>query len=272
MKIDYISDLHIDFWINELNVVKPKFVKQINDYVNNILPNNPGDVLIIAGDLSHYNRHSKYALKLFKNIYNNVIIVPGNHDLYLINKSQQKKYNYNSMNRLNDLKRICDELNVYFLDGNVININNVNFGGTGSWYDLYNDDLIIKWQNVMNDSKLIYDGIPQYVYSMYSSPKRIPWNTQLDWNNEYNKLKELSNQKIDVFITHIGLNIPYENEYNCFYFTDNLDLIKKSGAKIHIHGHTHENLNYVKNDIKILCNPLGYKSENTNNKIKYINI
>ena len=59
---------------------------------------------------------------------------------------------------------------------------------------------------------------------------------------------------------------------NIFYYTENIHLVKKSGAKIHINGHTHQNLDYKEDKIRILCNPLGYPGDMLINQVKQIEI
>ena len=54
MLIDYVSDLHLDFWYN------PN--KSPDNFIKSVLKPKGGDVLILAGDLSHYNWQVKVFL------------------------------------------------------------------------------------------------------------------------------------------------------------------------------------------------------------------
>lgn len=286
MKIDFLSDLHIDFWIKENDYTSAKFDKQIKQFIDIILPEKDslGEVLIIPGDLSHYNIQTKCVLLELKKYYSDIIITFGNHDLYLVSNSQVAKYRADSLNRIKELKEMCHEIDVHFLDGQVIIINEVKFGGTGSWYNLPEKEHIELWKDVMNDSRRIYAGYkPQAygMYQMYSQPS-TNWNTQKFWESEKEKLQKIAEEGCDVFITHIGLNEPtleegmnkkYINDpNNIFYNTNNIEMLKKSGCKLHIHGHTHEQLDYVKDNIRIVCCPLGYPSENSYAVIKQISL
>jgi len=293
VKIDYISDLHICHWVKENDTNKLKFKAQLENYITNILlpvkeDFNPGDVLIIAGDISHYNNKTKSLLIELKNIYKEIIITFGNHDFYLVSNSIIKKYKSKSSNRISELKDICNELDIHFLDGKVITIDGIRFGGTGSWYNLKSDLEISQWKKVMNDSKYIYSGIinnqnvGMYGMDSYNSRPKSNWKTQDFWLSEKAKLLEISKDNCDIFITHIALNEPTSEEgmadeyigdqNNIFYYTDNFELLKMSDAKVHIHGHTHQSLDYTKDGIRILCNPLGYPGDNTYNYIKQIEI
>ena len=79
MKIQYISDLHLEFSDNR------KFLRE-----NPIKPS--GDILVIAGDLAYLTRHTEnvcayqdYAdefLDYFSKNWKYTIIVPGNHEYY----------------------------------------------------------------------------------------------------------------------------------------------------------------------------------------------
>jgi predicted phosphodiesterase len=67
--------------------------------------------------------------------------------------------------------------------------------------------------------------------------------------------------------------IEFENDKdNIFYYTDNIELLKKSKCSIYIHGHVHQNFNYKKDGINILCNPFGYPEEEIINSIKQFQI
>ena len=68
LKIDFISDLHLDFWVKELNPQNPKFNKQIQEFIKMINPLD-GDVLVIAGDIGHSNQQAKFLLQIFLNLY-----------------------------------------------------------------------------------------------------------------------------------------------------------------------------------------------------------
>jgi predicted phosphodiesterase len=285
MKIDIISDLHQDFYIKEKNKQSPKFLKQVIDFADLIIneEQEPGEVLVLAGDFGHYNQQTMFLLIELKKTYKDIIVVPGNHDRYLVSGAQISKYNSKSSERIEELKTICTELSVHYLDGNIIEINNVRFGGTGSWYNLPSEMDINSWKKVMNDSRYIYDGYskqPYGMYQSYSQPSRN-WDTQKFYLSEKAKLINVSNEKCDVFITHVALNEPsaeegmfheYINDHNnIFYYTDNMQLLKDSKCKVHIHGHTHQNLDYTKDGIRIICNPLGYPGE-TYNTIQQIEI
>lgn len=71
MKIQYISDLHLEFEPNE------KFVRKVMTPVE-------CDILVIAGDLHHLTIYKKinWFLDWLNSKYPQVFIIPGNHDYY----------------------------------------------------------------------------------------------------------------------------------------------------------------------------------------------
>ena len=283
MKIDFLSDIHLDFWVKELNPQNKKFKRQIDDTIKIVNPLD-GDVLVIAGDIGHSNQQAMLFLIEMKKFYKEIIITFGNHDMYLLSNAMVSKYRAKSENRLKELKEICENLDIHFLDGNIVNINGIKFGGTGSWYNLPTSQDIESWKKVMNDSRIIYNGYAMQSYGMYQSYSQpgTNWDTQKFWESEKSKLVQIAEEGCDIFVTHVALNEPtveegmnseYENDSNnIFYYTDNIELLKKSGCKIHIHGHTHQHLDYIKDDIRIVCNTLGYPSEQKNGSIKQIEI
>jgi len=95
MIVDVLSDLHLDFYF------KPQLTTNANanivSFFRPILTDNDtreiGDVLIIAGDIGHYNEQNIEVLKTIqKEFYKHVICVLGNHDYYLVNS--EAKYTF----------------------------------------------------------------------------------------------------------------------------------------------------------------------------------
>lgn len=131
MKIDILSDVHFDnYFYNKYksdDVIK--FYSQIIDF------NNCGDVLVIAGDLGHDNEQNIKILKILKEYYKSIICVLGNHDYYLMGKTNQKLFS-NSFERVENMRSLINSKDgMYCLNGNIIEIDGVKFGGADSWYD-----------------------------------------------------------------------------------------------------------------------------------------
>ncbi|MGE3301320.1 MAG: metallophosphoesterase, partial [Arcobacter sp.] len=101
MIVDILSDLHLDFYF------KPHLttLENVSSFFEPIFTNNGtrtiGDVLIIAGDIGHYNAQNIEVLKIFqKKFYKHIICVLGNHDYYLVNGEARYSFENNSFNRV----------------------------------------------------------------------------------------------------------------------------------------------------------------------------
>ena len=131
MKIDILSDLHFDnyFYCKYTKDDVIKFYSQIIDF------NNCGDVLVIAGDLGHNNHQNIKILKILKEFYKNIVCVLGNHDYYLVDKESISLFK-KSLERVSNMRELINKQeNIYCLDGDIIEIDGIKFGGCNSWYN-----------------------------------------------------------------------------------------------------------------------------------------
>ena len=263
MKVDYISDLHVDFYFEKEEITIEEF-KATKLY--EIFKDKEGEVLVIAGDIGHYNKQNLFILKAIKEFFNykKIFFVLGNHDYYLLNNLMIEKYNSNSINRINDMKNLCDEeKDIHLLTGNIIEYKGIKFGGTGMWYDgVYLQRLNLRmtkekvneiWEDKMRDAGSIY-GIQNYKTLF-----------QIEIENLRNCY-----EKSDILITHVNPSINPShthrkyilNELNGFYSFDGDYYLENTKAKYWIFGHTHKNIEYDVYNTKVICNPLGYPHEN----------
>ena len=266
MKIDIISDIHLDFYI--------KSKEDIDKFVDKIFLNYTDfDVLVIAGDIGHYNDDNAYLVELLSKYYKKIFIVYGNHDLYLLNKSAQKKYQYNSFNRLLEFKEMIKDINnVVFLDGQKEEYQGKVFWGSGLWYEV---NSLKHWADSMNDAKYIYDKkggykivIPYDIYSI-----RHYFNPFALYKNEYEKIQNLD--EADIIISHISpidfkLYDGITNDY--YYLPYGKEIIEKINSKLWICGHIHIKQTTKYKDCQIIANPLGYPDENPKFEIKRIEV
>ena len=278
LSIDILSDLHIDFYFSLFNkTIKEEKLKSIFDPI--FLPNGKkeaSDVLVIAGDIGHYNSQNIQMLKIFKKLYYKYIVcVLGNHDYYLLNKEDRIIYDKDSFNRANEMKELINsEENIFCLDGDVVEIEGIKFGGAMGWYsnaylkayyprsadNTYSINNM--WRNCSNDARFI-KGIENY-NDLYKI--------------EYQKLQNI-HDKCDIMISHINpsfqhqhINSAYTNQQSNSFFTFNGHRLFSKNIKYWIFGHTHDAIEYDLYDIKCICNPMGYPNENNCIKIKTIEI
>lgn len=295
MKIHYLSDTHLDFWIREQNPQSPKFQKQLDEYID-MLKLAPVDVLIIAGDLGHYYAQDRAFLLACTEIYRHVILVRGNHDMYLVSGQQQKKYLKDSMNRVFELKAFCRNNGIHYMDGDIISIDGVTFGGVGmSWDKSYysklsgsvpsDNEVREFFNNTMNDSRLIFmdgknNGVVETTHGdHYIKSGFDPFDY---FKKEYDKLQRINDfDDVDVMVSHYVPVNPYdfgglkrykEDLSSTFYMFDGYADVQRINAKYWIFGHMHNNYNFVYDDTKFLCNPIGYPGENLYNTVKEFEI
>ena len=292
MKVDYISDLHIDFWVKEKNPGQ-KMDAQLLKYIDMIKLNPGNDVLIIAGDLGHYFAQDSSFLLMCKLLYKYVLLVPGNHDRYLVSNAQQKKYMYSSKNRILEMKRFCAENNIIYLDGQVVVLDGYRFAGTGmSWDKSFyeskkgqSSDTVVgeHFKNTMNDAKLIFEGSDNYyVHTAYGGKfLQSSFNPSELFQKEKEKLEQIRDyDNVDVMVTHYTPTNPYvysPSEYSedlssTFYMFNGEKDIERISPKYWVFGHMHNHYDFNHKGTNFLCNPLGYPGENTYTVVKTIEL
>lgn len=264
MTIDILSDLHLDFYFPADNV-QTDAIKSIFDpiFFDN-KKRNPGDVLVIAGDLGHSNSQNMEVLKIFQQeYYKYIVCVLGNHDYYLLNNSQEKQYKRNSFNRTKEMRALINaQENMYCLDGNVVDIEGIKFGGCDSWYsgdymrakDKYATESEINelWRTHNNDGKYIF-GIQKFddIYKL-----QLP------------KIEAVY-KECDVMITHVNpsckerhISSSFRGQGSNTFFTFDADRFMAIGSmRYWIFGHTHNEIEYEQHGVKCICNPFGYPAE-----------
>jgi DNA repair exonuclease SbcCD nuclease subunit len=234
MKIDYMSDLHLEK--SPLRLQKPT-----------------SDVLILAGDIYHVSLFDYNISGFFEDIskkYKHVIYVPGNHEYY-----------DSDINIIESLRTFCNSYkNIYLLDNQTKIIDGVQFiGGTG-WTHFNNLDAGTMKQasRTINDYRRIRNG--NEMLSIYDI---------IEKHAEYvNFFKSVDKSKyINIAISHhsptylttakskIGDNFEIQGCY-CSDMLQYMD-----GIKYWIHGHLHDSVDIDYNDCKVRSNSRGYKFE-----------
>lgn len=274
MKIDYTSDTHFDFYIHESKSVTSARVAALVKRFFKFKAKSRGEVLIIAGDIGHYNKQNIDFMRELKAQlgYKAIITVLGNHDRYLISKAQKEKYRNSSNARVAEFKElIANEDGIYLLDGDVVEIDGVKFGGAGGWSDGSYNDIDNKrkqflFETTMNDFWKItkekdgFDGSFDYFFQ-----------------SEYEKLDKVAD-KVDVMVSHfvplpsVLDGIEHKSDDLNFYCFDGVELLKKTTAKYWIFGHKHQALEDGKHGVRLLSSPFGYKEQLYIQSIRQIEI
>ncbi|WP_240414209.1 metallophosphoesterase [Paenibacillus periandrae] len=263
---DLISDIHLEFWIPFIQNVD-RMRSQIDSFIDDILPDKPSKVLVIAGDLGHYNEQNILMLTSFRRYYEYVLFTFGNHDLYMISSAQRERYNNSSINRWGEMKQHAAEIpGVFPLDGNLMEIEGVTFGGTGMWYDysfgiqelgMTKARLHKLWKQAMNDVNYIIES-PIFL-------------------QEEEKLSKVFKQ-CNVVVTHVGpdwsnVHGKYRiDPITSFFYFDGSKWLSQARGKIWCYGHTHSSNDYAIEGCRLVNNALGYPNENPFSKLVSIEI
>lgn len=263
LTVSILSDLHFDSHFSQ-SIAPPTedMVRRVFDPIFKT----PADVLIIAGDLGHYNHQIRQIVKWLRRLYfKHIICVLGNHDYYLANRIMIDDYE-TSFNRVIELRSQLNEIEgVHCLNGNVVEIEGVRFAGCDSWYDGQ------YWLQILN---------PHYVHAMFHV--REKWKfTMPDFHGikgikQFDEIWEIEKPKIeavyqqcDVMITHVMpvIHPMYVNSLHrgdketSFFCFDGEKYLEKTTAKVWVYGHTHTNQDVAVHGVRMVANQLGYRGE-----------
>lgn len=246
LRIFSISDLHLEFY--------PP-TTAIKNVLDRISPLPIADVLILAGDICDPVEKSdlyKDLLKFFKTQYQNVILVPGNHEYY-------KTKHYDRIDTQLKIQHICEDSDVLLLDRKSVIINRIKFIGTTLWSHI-NPEI----KNMLADFGRVFETPEQYIEEH---------NICFQWlKNELENDSDSALYDDIVIITH---HVPSFDmchprfvkyrELNTAFYTDILDKLDLKKTRFWFCGHTHEtDIKEFKTDsydMKIVINPLGYPKE-----------
>ncbi|MFA6188774.1 MAG: metallophosphoesterase [Sulfuricurvum sp.] len=263
LTISILSDLHFDSHFSTSAIgITESMVRNVFDPIFKT----QADVLIIAGDLGHYNNQIRQTIKWFRKFYfKHIICVLGNHDYYLVNRIMIDDYE-TSFNRVTELRKQLSEIDgVHCLDGNVVEIEGVRFGGCDSWYD---------GQYLLHNLNPHYEHDLDYVNKSW--PYWINDKANIYGVNRFDDIWEIERPKIeavyqqcDVMITHImpSINPAHVAEYfrdsrgTAYFCFDGEKYVKDTTAKIWVYGHTHTPNEFELHGVRVIANQLGYRGE-----------
>ena len=269
------SDLHLEFMSFD------KLERLLNMY----LPPDDRDkdsILLLAGDCMVFEHYKTTGLPLFRLLskrFKQVIKVLGNHTWY----GGTWWNNYKSFWS----ERLLPK-NVTILDRDYIIIGDVAFIGATLWTSMNNRDPITMFhcERAMNDYNLIkYQAIPDGPYG--SATVRISAESTVTRHEEdvafiksaLNALRNTVSKHI--VITHHmpsfqSVDPIYAGDMLNHAFASDLDeLILTYQPQLFVHGHTHSSCDYMIDNTRVICNPLGYHSNQLNknyNKALFLEI
>lgn len=240
MKVKLLSDIHLE-------------------HSHFSIPYDGEDVLVLAGDISPDFREGVEMVEeyLRKSDTVHVVFVLGNHDYHTHTIKETCDF-------WKELK--CDRF--HFLQDSKIVLNDVCFYGATFWTDIHkmNSEKVNLCKSKIDDYKLIRNFSPYNSCFNHISSKMM-----LEIFLE-NTLEE----KV-VVISHYlpsykSIDKRFENsDLNCAFASTDLDsVIRHPKVKYWFHGHTHQNVDYYDGNTRVICNPRGRSTENTNFSCNFI--
>lgn len=231
MKIQYLSDLHIEF----TNYTRP-------------VPPVEGDVLVLAGDITMGDE----VTWINQLPHEHIVYVLGNHEFYGGDIGFTETMIRNSL-----------DPRVHVLNRESVEIEGVTFHGATMWTD-YNGGNPLEMNeanNVMNDHRMITDGDNRF---MAEDAMRI-WNVSKIWLDAFVKPGDV------VVTHHAPCYGSISEQFsksglNGAFYSDLTDIMLDHNPALWIHGHVHNSFDYMIGDTRVVCNPAGYPGEHTNDR------
>ena len=280
MKIALGSDLHLEFGTIELTNTEA------------------ADVLVLAGDIcvardielmnnnfySQRVRAERY-LAFFEQVskeFPRVVYVMGNHEHY----HGDFAYTYGILK-----KATAHLTNFYLLEKETLVVDDVTFIGATVWTDMNDSDtttlhamprMMNDFHGVDNSLRMISRQVPLYDDGEYNVDRKItgyktkespakfsPEDAVDDHNKALDYINHVTAEKPDEKFVVISHHCPSEQSVHDKYradtvmnggFRSNLDdfICYRPQIKLWMHGHTHEEFDYVLGETRVVCNPRGY--------------
>lgn len=242
IQIDIMSDLHLDFYMDfnhDLSFNIQKFIQNARDN----LDSKNDEVLIVAGDISHFNKASKELLTQVAKIWDNVLVIPGNHDWYLQNKGEDR-YNdlINSLMNVENITFLMDKVDIFEHKG-------IKFGGATMIYNLDRISDYAMWKSIMSDHR-------------FMSREFVQSRNKKDIDYYKNVINE-----VDVFVSHVPIvNLDGRSATENLFL--NVDVTPISDV-LYISGHTHRPKSSVNvsSEFDAVNIGYGYPSESKNQSV-----
>jgi predicted MPP superfamily phosphohydrolase len=253
MKINYLSDLHLEFYKKNFD-----FNKLFNFKSGEI-----GDILCLCGDIGYpemqnYSDFIDFCSKYFKYVF----IISGNHEYYSLKNNNKTIQNTNEL-----IETICKKYtNVHFLNNKTIYLEECDMHIIGStlWVEI--DDTFDMSKCPFNDFKNIYYNYDGAKYKLNTDFMDLMYFESVEFlEEELEKLKD-TKSKVIILTHHLPsfkLIAPkYKSNPTNFLYASNLDhFFDKFKINYWLSGHSHSPNNIKLNNTTLLLNPIGYPGE-----------
>lgn len=239
----------------------------------------PADICVCAGDVSGFLAFGLEFLKRRIAPTMPVVLVLGNHDYY-----------GNSITgTLSAGRKDTEKFNIHLLENETFEIDHVRIIGATLWTDYQvpwgiEDELPLPdraeaamyfCRRSMFDFREIYSSPPFHE----EQPRTITIREIITRHAESKafisgELTKSWTGKTVVLTHHApsprSLLKKYQGDaINAAYASDLADVIQIGRPDVWIHGHIHQFQDYVEDDTRVICNPLGYRHERGKNRYRH---
>lgn len=281
LKVSYLSDIHIDFFVRQANEraywevledgkTKHSSVDPIGDVVNKLKNSAElGEILIVAGDIGHKNQQNKEFLEKISIHFKHTYVVLGNHDYYLIS-SEEYRYLRDSNLRVKEMTEMIKEIpNVTLLTGQIELYKDVRIQGNVAWADgLYLSKTL---KSKLDPQEMYTEGVylgPGQGHVRMNDCVLIKPGHRFDARFKSNSISWAPGE-VDIMITHYNPSIlkkhqdpDYKDDYlTTFYCFDGKSLMMSKKPKLWVYGHSHNGRSYEHLGCKVVNNAIGYPHE-----------
>ena len=226
MKIQYMSDLHMEFAENS------RYIKHNEFPVT-------GDVLVLAGDTFYLNNTVAPLSKFWKWAsanYRQVLLVPGNHEYYQFCDVMERGLQWKWM--------LKDNVGIY--QNQVVRIDNTDFILSTLWSNISPQEEYFVWKGLNDFRQTKYKG--KLLFCLDFVRKSVVESTA---------------EKIVVVTHHLPTRQVVAPQHldsliNSAFATELGDFIANSRIDVWIYGHSHTNIDATIGKTKIVSNQLGY--------------
>lgn len=202
------------------------------------------DVCILTGDIGNFLQEQNLVetLNFYKNNYQYVIYVLGNHEYY--------NCRYDREFVVEKIRELCQEIGIIFLHRSTVKIRDVLFVGATLWSNIDSNSF-----KQLNDSNYVFQSKFDYIEEFLK-----------DFRFLQKTLREHPKEKIVVATHHLPtyrlIHRRFkDSDMNSAFYTDILDELEMHFVKYWFCGHTHETTMHKYMDAILIVNPLGYPGE-----------
>lgn len=216
------------------------------------IPQTDADAVVLAGDIARPREAVAWATGFAKP----VLYVPGNHEFYGASLA----------GTVAELKRLCAGTGIRVLDKDELILSGVRFLGATLWTDfmLFGERgeraaAMREAQRFMRDFTRIEQFTPAASAALFAEHAR--------WLKA--RLAEPHDGPTVVITHHAPSRASIHPRFagsllNACFVSDAQALVAASGARLWVHGHTHDSFDYRVNGTRVVCNPRGYAKDGVN--------